>query len=270
MADAFGQYVVFNLDVGTEYQVKAYAKGTNYTPVLTTALTAGENAAGPLAWAPGTGATFAGTLIFNSCATDPVGVALVVESTYLETLDRGETPPGLVTQSASAAYAITGVPDGRYVALAAYGAEGAVRDVSGGGNTAPVQLEVLGGAVVGTAPSFKIRPAVALTTIDGQAVSTTPVVLTSPTPVFAWAGGSGLGYSSAKTFRVKVYDALGVEAWGQDVDAADGTSTTYAGAPLAHGMTYQLRIQAIDESPVVGPFDLLSQSEDLLGVFVYP
>jgi hypothetical protein len=268
IADASGQYAVFNLSEGTAYLVKAYARGASYAPATTAALAAGDNAGPALALAAGTGASFSGGLIFNNGATGPVGVALVVRSTYLENLDRGETPPGLAVQSGANGYAFTGVPDGRYVLQAAYGQEGVVRDISGGGNTAAVELEVLSGALAGALDQFKLKPAVDLTAIDGQAVTGTPVEVASATPVFEWRRTSA--YSSASTYRVKVYDALGTEVWSHDLAGGATSTVTYAGSPLAEGMPYQLRILAIAEAiPVPVAFTVLSQSEDLLGVFTY-
>jgi hypothetical protein len=258
---------VFNLDAATAYELRGYARGVNYAVATTGALAAGENVAPALALAAGTGATISGGLIFNNGAVSPVGVALVVESTYLASLDRGETPPGLAVPSGASDYAVSGVPDGSYIVLAAYGIDGAVRDISGGGNTAPVRVVVQGG-VASISPAFKVKPAVSLTGIDGQPVTGTPVAATSATPTFTWAKASA--YSSASTYRVKVYDAFGVETWSHDQVAGNTNTATYAGAPLQPGMPYQLRILALAEAmPVPAAPTVLSQTEDLLGVFTW-
>lgn len=270
IADASGLYTIFNLSEGAAYQVKAYARGANYAPVTTAALAAGDNAAPALVLAAGAGATFSGSLIFNNGATGPVGVALVVESTYVESLDRGETPPGLAVQGSAAGYTFTGVPDGRYVLQAASGQEGIVRDISGGGNTSAVDLRVTAGALESALDQFKLKPAVDLTGIDGQAVTGQPIEVATATPVFAWQRANA--YSSVSTYRVKVYDALGVEAWSHDLAGGATSTVTYGGDPLVEGMPYQLRILAIAEQmplPDPGPFEILSQTEDLLGVFTY-
>lgn len=268
IADESGSYAIFNLAAGTAYVVTAYATGANYTPVTTADLVAGDNGVAPLALAAGATATIDGGLIFNNGATSPVDVALVVESTYVPNLDRGESPPGLTVLSGASSYTFTGVPDGRYIVLAAYGIDNAVRDISGGGNTAPVQVTIQGGAVVGSVPGFKIKPAVHLLTIDSQTVSATPLVVTSATPQFTWQKENA--YSSASTYRVSVFDSFGNEIWTSDQAAGNQNSATYAGATLGHGMYYQLRILALAEAmPVPTPFTVLSQTEDLLGVFTY-
>jgi hypothetical protein len=265
IADAGGTYHVFNLAAASAYELRGYARGVNYAAATTGALAAGENVAPALVLAAGTGATISGGLIFNNGAASPVGVALVVESTYVPSLDRGETPPGLAVPSGASDYVVSGVPDGSYIVLAAYGIDGAVRDISGGGNTAPARVVVQGG-VAGISPAFKVKPAVSLTGIDGQPVTVTPVAVTSATPAFTWAKASA--YSSASTYRVKVYDAFGVETWSHDQAAGNTNTATYAGAPLQPGMPYQLRILALAEAmPVPSAPTVLSQTEDLLGVF---
>lgn len=268
VADGKGNYAIFNLTAGQAYVVTAYAKGANYAPETTGALAAGDNAVVALQRAGGAGAPLAGGLIFNNGASTDIQVTLVVESTYVPSLDRGESPPGLTVQGGSAGYAFTGVSDGRYRVLAAFGADGDVRAESGTGNTQSPEVVVLGGVVQGTPPGFKIIPAVDLRTIDGAAVSVTPAVVTSATPAFAWMKGSV--DSSAQSYRVLVFDAFGNQVWGSDVAAAQSHSLTYGGPALEAGMTYQLRILAIKEAlPVPATFTQLSQTEDVLGVFTY-
>src|SRR5579862_2408569 len=162
VADTSGNYTIHNLSPGTQYVVTAYTQGASYTPVTTAALVAGDNAVAQLALASGTGATLAGGLIFNNGASSNISATLVVRSTYVPNLDRGETPPGLTVAGTASGYSFTGVPDGSYVVLAPFGLTGDVRDISGGGNTAAPEVTIASGAVVGTPPSFKIIPAVDL------------------------------------------------------------------------------------------------------------
>ena len=238
VADGAGNYAIFNLTPGTAYVVNAYTKGANYTPVTTSPLAVGDNAVATLALGSGTGATLAGGLIFNNGASSNIQVTLVVQSTFVANLDRGESPPGLTIQGGGSGYTFDGVPDGKYVVLAAFGLDGDVRDVSGTGNTAAPQVTIQGGAVVGTPPGFKIIPAVDLLTIGGTVVSATPVVLTgatAPAPIFTWKTGSV--DSAADTYRVDVFDSFGTPVFGINVPQANGTMTaTYgrvrsAGAP---------------------------------------
>jgi hypothetical protein len=271
VADEDGNYAIFNLASGTQYVVSAYTKGANYIPVTTVSLAAGDNAVAALALGGGSTASFDGGLIFNNGATSPVSVTLTVESTYVSSLDRGESPPGLTVTSGASGYSFTGVPDGKYRVLAAFDVDGDVRNISGTGNTASPLVTIEAGAVVGgasSAPSFKIIPAVHLLTIGGTSVSATPAVATVATPIFTWQKGSV--DSSAATYRVLVFDSLGNEAWSEDIAAVSSHSIPYAGQPLVAGMYYQLRILAIKEGiSVPSEFTQLSQTEDLLGVFIY-
>jgi hypothetical protein len=270
IADGSGNYVIYNLVPGTTYDVTGYIKGANYTPITTAALVAGDNALSAINVAAGTGATIAGNLIFNNGASTNIQVTLVVDSTYVPSLDRGDSVPGLTVSGAAGTYTFTGVPDGTYRVLAAFGLDGDVRDISSGGNTASPQVTVSAGAVVGTPPGFKIIPAVALATIDGQAVSATPVAVTTATPVFTWTRGSVDALS--KTYRVEVFDAYGTTMMTQDQAVGSGTNTaTYNGTALTRGMTYQLRISAITDTipvPTTG-YNVDSYTEDLAGVFTY-
>jgi len=263
VADDAGNYAIFNLTQGTAYVVTAYTKGANYSPVTTVALAAGDNAVATLALGSGTGATLTGGLIFNNGASSNIQVTLVVQSTFVPNLDRGESPPGLTVQAGASGYTFDGVPDGKYVVLAAFGLDGDVRDVSGTGNTAAPLVTIQSGAVVGTPPAFKIIPAVDLLTIGGTTVSATPVVLpgaTAPTPTFVWQTGSV--DSSATNYSVDVFDSFGTPVFSVTVPNTT-TSVTYAGPALQAGMYYQLRISALKTT------SQLSQTEDVAGVFTW-
>lgn len=265
VADTSGNYQIDNLSPGTQYVVTAYTQGANYTPVTTAALVAGDNAVSQLALASGTGAPLAGGLIFNNGASSSIDVTLVVASTYVPNLDRGETPPGLTVTAGASGYSFTGVPDGKYVVLAPFGLTGDVRDISGGGNTAAPQVTIASGAVVGTPPSFKIIPAVDLLTIGGTAVGATPVTVTTATPTFVWQKTNV--DSNANTYRIIVYDTFGNQTWSTDLPASTVT-IAYGGTPLQAGMSYLLRILAIKDSmPVPTTFTQMSETEDVPGVF---
>lgn len=100
IADGSGNFVVFNLLPGTTYVVTAYVKGANYTPVTTAALAAGDNAVAALGVAAGAGAAFSGNLIPNNNPNPNFQVTLVPDSTYVVTLDRGDSVPGLTVDVA--------------------------------------------------------------------------------------------------------------------------------------------------------------------------
>jgi hypothetical protein len=270
IAGSNGGYTIFNVPgaaLAIDYCVNAYGQGVNYTTGSAAISTA--SAIVDLAIKNTTTAAFGGNLIFNQ-ATAPTSVALVVLSTYDPVLDRGESPPGLVAQVPSGAntYSFTGVPDGSYLALAAFGIDGDVRDQSGTGGTTPPLVTVTNGSTP-TPAGFKITGAVDLTSIDGQTPTNTgaPIVLTNNTthPTFEW--GKQASSASAATFRTDVFDAYGTQVWTttQSGTGSGPFTATYAGTALTSGMYYQLRVSALDGSGF-----LLSQTEDLKGVFFKP
>lgn len=269
VADVDGSYELFNLDPALTYVVTPYAQGANYARSIAT--TPGSPTPVTVSFAlPGsTAAAVSGELIYNNGASSNIDVTLVVESTYVSTLDRGETPPGLTVHANGSGYSFAEVPDGSYRVLAAFGIDGDVRDQSSTGNAIPPTVVVSGGANATPSASFKIVPSVDLQTIGGVAVGVDPItVVTSATPAFGWRRGSV--DASAHTYRVLVLDAFGTLVWSSDQAVTADDGVTYAGTALEPGRPYQLRILAISEAmPVPATFEQLSQTEDLLGVFTY-
>ncbi len=270
IADRSGSYTIFNVPAaaspGITYTVNAYGRGVNYNPETAT-LTVGSDATVDLTIKNTTTANVAGSLIFTSSATPPTSVALVLEPTYNVTLDRGESPPGLVAQIPSGGtYTIAGVPDGTYIALAAFGIDGNVRDVSDTGNTAPVEVVIDNGVGV-TLGQFKVTGAVELTKIDGVSVGAggDPTQISTTTPTFEWAKASSS--ANTATYLTDVYDAFGTNVWTNTTSpSGPGPYTaTYAGDTLQSGMYYQLRVKALDNGGTAQ-----SQTEDLKGVFFLP
>ena len=155
---------------------------------------------------------------------------------------------------------MTGVPEGEYVALAAFENDGYVRDVSGIGGTAPVIVTVTNGAMTSAQGNFKITGAVDLvgiTPATGTEGSATLVNVLAPT--FDWAP-----YPSAAEYEVTVIDALGNSVWAPGRFPSATTLAVYAGDALVSGMTYQVRIAAFDTGG-----SQISRTEDLKGVFIY-
>jgi hypothetical protein len=149
-----------------------------------------------------TAAAATGGLIFRTGANTSVDVELVIESTYDTTLHRGDAPPGLAMHvTGNTGYAFSGVPDGHYRILAAFGKDGDVRDQSSTGNATPPTVDVSGGASATASAAFAITPAVDLVSVDDAAVGVDPVVtVTTSQPVFAWTNaGATSADSSAST-----------------------------------------------------------------------
>ncbi len=264
VADASGDYVIFNLPVG-DWSVQAYAKGMNHTAVTVAGLAANEDRLADVPLGAAATATVTGSIQptgQNQPATLDTSVILVVQSTYDVAIDRGESPPGLVVPNLTqATFSLPGVPDGKYTVLAAFGTDGYVRDVSGIGGTAPVDVEVLNGVMTSAPGSFKITGAVTLAGITPASGTEGSATLTaSATPVFAWTA-----YPSAASYEVTVFDALGTPIWAPTPRFPSATtSVTYVGPALLAGMTYQVRVTAFDTGG-----NQVSRTEDLLGVFTY-
>ena len=260
IADTTGEYKILNL-AAESYTVRAYAVGANYTP-KSIALTAGQAGVVDLSLDPLGASQVSGTVNLVSGAP-ATSVILVVASTFNPLLARGETPPGLrapapgITPNITGAWSIAGVPAGRYVALAAFENDGAVRDQSGGGNTSLVFIDVVAGQNLAITQGFKITPALELI---GPGASAAESVTAAPT--LSW-----VRVSSAKDYHVQVFDSQGAVVMTHHTNDGAVVSVLYSG-PLQSGMYYQLRVTAFDASSPT-PFPL-TNTEDLRGVFFVP
>jgi hypothetical protein len=265
VADRDGDYAIFNLAPGA-YTVRAYARGGIHPPASVT-LDADED---ELVDLPGSGsapATVTGTVqLVNRGDGTGTSVILVVESTFDEALGRGEAPPGLrapdgLALTLDGAYAIAGVPPGRYVALAAFEDDFLVRDPDLCiGGTQISRFEVPEGATAVTLAGFKITGALNLFSPGANG----PEVVTG-TPVFKWEDDS-----SEDAYELTVVDGLGSVVWETTIGGSSGTdpSVTYAGDPLEPGY-YQWSVKSsagLCQGNTATKY--LSRSEDLKGVFI--
>jgi len=258
LADANGAFTFFNVGNGT-VKISAYTRGTNYTPVDVSV--SGADVKDVQIKKAGTGtATLSGSVQLVAGANNAgTSVVLVVESTFIASLGRGEVVPGLrapdpgVAPNISGAWTISGIPDGKYVVLAAFENDGNVRDPDPGiSGTQILHVQVSGGTLSGaTSPSFKVTGAVGLVGpgVDG-------IEEVSATPTFSWQA-----YSNADAWVLKVFDSLGNEVWSKDIADKQTVSTAYAGPALSVGQYYQWRIVAMRRGAPT------SQSEELRGLF---
>ncbi len=265
LADGKGNFTLYNVPSGS-YTVRAYSRGTAYAPANNVSVETGKDTTGVALKksAQQKLATVSGKVsLVAGAGQNKTSVVLVLESTYNEALQRGEVPPGLrapdpgTSPNLDGDWAIDGVPDGKYVALAAFENDNLVRDpdptISG---TQVQHLTVTDGANVSLS-SFKVTAAVVMV---GPGASGDAPEETTATPTFTWKP-----YSSAKTFSLKVFDALGNEVWGASTITATTSSdiaVTYAGPALAAGQIYQWRATARDNTLAA-----ISQTEELRGVF---
>ena len=266
-----GEYTIFNVDKG-DYTVNGYAAGLQLAPAYVT-VTAGQKKTGvdlaeldkPLNSVTGT------VQIVNAPGGAKTSVVLAVESTYVENAARGEVPPGLRAGDVTGSFSIAGIPDGRYVVLAAFENDGLVRDPDQTiGGTSLVHIEVpdpADGITVTITEGFKVTGA--LDVIEPGAEG--PEAITSPVPVFKWADDS-----SEDGYEISVYDTYGNQVTSTEIGPVSGIDSVefkYAGPALEEGMFYQFKAASFKEQkqgkngPVTRTW--ISTTEDLKGVFYY-
>jgi hypothetical protein len=261
IADRDGVYRIFNLPDGA-FSVLGYAQGANYG-AKDASVSGGQQTQVDLSLTSDAPGTVTGSVqIVNPGAGKETSYILVVESTFDETLVRGETPPGLRAPEgtdllSSGSWVIEGVPAGKYKVLGAFENDQLVRDPDlGQGNTDIVRVEVTAGQSV-EAPSFKITGSLDVIKPGAEG----PEEVTG-TPVFSWVDDS-----SEARYDIDVFDTFGDIIWSHSVpgDSGSDPEVTYEGPALESGMFYQFRVTSFD-----GNGRSLSMTEDLKGVFFVP
>lgn len=260
IADRDGDYKIFNVGAGT-WTVKAYAKGANHDPGQAM-VTAGAVATVDLKLSSKAVSTVSGGIsIVNPEMGTQTSVILVVESTFSETLGRGETPAGLRAGNITNAFSIAGVPEGKYVVLAAFENDFLVRDPDTGiGGTETVHIQVTSGADTAAGSDFKVTGARATIGPGRDA----PEAVTAR-PVLSWSDDS-----SEDEYQVMVFDALGTKVWEKlnvPRETSKDPSVQYDG-PFERGMYYQFK--ALSMRNKGGGLRPISSTEDLRGVFYVP
>jgi hypothetical protein len=254
VADTSGEYTIFNVSPG-DVTVNGYLPGVNLSPRDVTVAADDEATGVDLDVVSNATATVSGTVqIVNAPGGAMTSVILVVESTFVEATARGEAPPGLRVGDISGAWSIERVPNGRYVALAAFENDALVRDPDTSiGGTDIVHVEVDGDDVA--LEGFKVTEA--LTVVSPGANEPEAV---SGTFDLSWEDDS-----SEDTYDLTVFDALGGTTWHQPgilgPRGNEPVVVTYGGPALVPGMFYQFRAVSIKDGVPI------STTEDLKGVF---
>jgi hypothetical protein len=254
VADTQGDYAIFNVPVGAA-TVNGYLPGVNLDSREVTVAEDEEATGVDLDVVSDATATVSGTVqIVNAPGGSTTSVILVVESTFVEATKRGEAPPGFRAAGVSGAWSIADVPDGRYVALAAFENDGLVRDPDTSiGGTDIVHVEVNGAGVA--LEGFKVTEALAVVSPG----ATEPEVVSGAFEL-SWEDDS-----SEDTYDLTVFDALGAVTWEQSgIEGPSGNADVvvpYAGPALVPGMFYQFRAVSIKDGVPI------STTEDLKGVF---
>jgi len=265
-SDSDGHYVIFNVPPG-QYTVKGYFAGVQLNSSIATVAAAEAVEGVDLTEIDAPLNTVSGNVqIVNAPGGSLTSVILAVESTFIESAARGTAPPGLRVGDVSGAFTITGVPDGRYVVLAAFENDFLVRDpdenISG---TQIIHIQVpdptTGNAVTIT-EGFKITEALAVVAPGADG----PQEVFTLTPTLEWQDDS-----SEDGYIIRVFDAFGTELWNDEIAGVSGSATVthaYAGPPLQVGMFYQFRVWSFRE-PGGGDRSNISATEDLKGVYFY-
>ena len=254
VADTDGDYAVFNVPAGS-VTVNGYLPGVNLESHEVTLAGNDEEAGVDLDVLSDATATVSGNVqIVNAPGGSKTSVILVVESTFVESIARGEAPPGLRVADVSGAWSIDGVPDGNYVALAAFENDGLVRDPDTSiGGTDVVHFAVAGSDV--PLPGFKVTGALAVVAPGADE----PEVVSGAFDL-SWEDDS-----SEDTYDLSVFDALGNPTWEQSgIVGPNGNAPVvvpYEGPALVPGMFYQFRAVSIKDGVPI------SATEDLRGVF---
>ncbi len=262
-SDRDGYFTLFNVPDDT-YTLRGY-KADLQLNALDVTMAAADIAGLEVTQGDAPLSTVSGSVqIVNAPGGSLTTVVLVPESTFSDTFVKGEVPAGLrapkppAGPSVSGDFTITGVPDGRYVVLAAFENDGLVRDpdpnISG---TQIVHIEVVGATstTVTLDDSFKVTEALEI--IYPGAVE--PELVDPVGLEFTWVDDS-----SEDNYHIVVYNAFGDLVW--EDDAVPGVSSgdvvvPYAGPELVPGMYYQFRAWSIRNGGAI------STTEDLLGVF---
>ncbi len=263
VADSSGKWKVFNVVPGGGYKAQAYVKGSNYTPADVTVQPGVETTGVAIHKAGDSSATLSGSVQLVAGANGAgTSVVMVVESTFNDALIRGEVPPGLrapdpgTAPNITGAWSITGVPDGKYVVLAAFENDGNVRDPDPNISGTQISHITVANGTPSASPSFKVTGAIQMV---GPGAGETSEVVTG-TPKFTWKP-----YSSAKSYELRVFDSQGTKVWENlavPASTSGDVSVTYGGPALTPGLIYQWRATAKGNAG-----NPISNTEELRGLF---
>lgn len=269
VADADGAFVLFDVPAG-EVTVRGYRQGLELAPSVVdvgtedvegVALTVITDRVEDMAVVEGS------VVLVDATGGLATSVVLVPSSVYDPAFERGPVPYGLrapappAAPSVSGAFAIEGVPAGRYHVLAAFENDRLVRDPDATIAGTQIQaIEVAAGQAIELEASFKVTRALE---VVGPGADVPEEV--DGTPVLAW-----IDDASEDRYSLVVYDARGTEVWRNDalprVTGGGTVEVPYQGPALVPGMIHQFRVTSWSDGPQGST--ALTRTEDLRGVFV--
>ncbi len=283
IVDSNGDFTLYNVPIGVETTIVAYATGVHTPAATATVASDGETVNVSLAADEQGLGTVSGSLspvnAPNFSGTDPTSVLLVVESTFSELTRAGYSPAGMrqALRRDALSFSIEGVPPGVYVVLAAFENDDVVRDPDlsqGGTSFRHIQvddsgvvtslLDPISGTTEDLGMGIKITDALATVFPGANGLE---VVTTTPT--FEWGKDSG-----ADHYEFRIFDAYGELVYEDTAVPQPGGAGPVAydlvggsfliGSALVEGMIYQFRAESIETGG-----DTISTTEDLRGVFQF-
>lgn len=260
ISDSDGSFVLFNVPEGG-VTLEGYRAGLSVRAEFETVPAAGLTGVVLTASEDGTGKVSGNINIVNADGSLTTSVILVVASSFDADNARGEAPAGLRTGDISGAFAIEGVPAGRYAVLAAFENDSLVRDPDEAiAGTSVVFVDVAAGADVQLDQSFKVTEALAVESPGAEHVEQMAAGMLP----LRWADDS-----SEDGYELRVYDALGTLVHEDlnvpRVSGGAGVSYMLDATSYEHGMIYQFRVKSWREAR--GKRSYISATEDLRGVF---
>jgi hypothetical protein len=254
LAATDGTFTIFNVPSG-DVTVSAYHVGLNIETANVTVKAGSATTGVDLSATETPAVSLSGKVeIVNPGAGTDTSVILVVADTFVENAARGESPPGLRVAGISGDFTFTGVPNGKYVVLAAFENDFLVRDPDTCIGGTDIVTVTVSGSNVTLDESFKITGALDVVSPDDEMV-------VEGTPTFVWKDDS-----SEETYTVSVYDAFGTLVWEDTtvpgVSGAKNVSVAYGGPALVPGMIYQYRAKSVRKNACP-----ISRTEDLRGTF---
>jgi len=268
ITDRNGTFTVFNVPSGS-YELAGYAADLQIERESVSVDDADVADVELMELDAGTTRVTGNIQIVNAPGGSVTSVILVVEDTFDPNVIRGEAPRGLRAPrtgvpDVAGDFVIEGVPEGRYVVLAAYENDDLVRDPDTSiGGTDLVSIEVSADQDTAALPeSFKVTEALAVISPG----SDQPEAVDAK-PTLTWADDS-----SEEWYEVRVFDAFGNEVWNDlmvpSVSGSTDVTLDYEG-PLDPGMYYQFRVSSWSQSGNSDPAPKAA-TEDLRGVFFLP
>lgn len=260
-----GEFVLFNVPEGAT-ELLAFKAGVRYpsqqmdveAPVLEGVQM--QPASGGLTRITGS------VQLVNTSGSFNTSVLLVPEVLFEPMSARGESPAGMRADDVTGAFAIDGVPPGRFVALAAFENDGLVRDPDtaiAGTDIVVFETTVQGGELP-LGEQFKITGALDVVSPGAAGMDTVDTL-----PItFQWKDDS-----SEKGYDLVVYDAYGnVAHQADDLPSVSGGKDgnplyVWQGLDAVPGMIYQFRVRSWRGDTWDKTY--ISQTEDLKGLFLF-